>query len=226
VSQQLADEVAPLGLTKVAFVPNAVAGTVARPEAASSHRRILVLGSLIPRKQPLAVLEAFGAIAARTSDAELVYVGEGSLRPSIQVAAARVGLTDRVAIKGYVSDDVRTAMLRDAVIFVLYSLEEGMSLALLEAMSAGKAIIASDIPANRSLVDGESSVLVPPNDTERLSTAMSLLLENPFLRQKLGTEARKRSERYSIERIGTLYGQMYASAETKEKHHSHPGEHS
>jgi glycosyltransferase involved in cell wall biosynthesis len=84
-------------------------------------------------------------------------------------------------------------------IFVLPSLSEGSPFSLIEAMAAGKAIIASNIPAIREIVeDGKEALLFNPYIPEQLKEAILKLYHNPELRRKLGQNAEKKVKQYDI----------------------------
>lgn len=102
-------------------------------------------------------------------------------------------------------------LLQIADVFVLASLWEGFPNVLLEAMSAGKAIVATAIPGNDEVIsDGKTGIMVPPADARALARAVSLLLEDEGLAQRLGEEARCQAlRRFSAERLAQEYMSFY-----------------
>jgi glycosyltransferase involved in cell wall biosynthesis len=91
-------------------------------------------------------------------------------------------------------------------VFVFLSESEGSPIAILEAMAAGKAIIASKIPAIREIVrNGKEAILVDPHSMVDLKRAMLLLFNDSDLRDELARKVRERAELYDIDRV---YGQM------------------
>jgi glycosyltransferase involved in cell wall biosynthesis len=98
-------------------------------------------------------------------------VGEGPERPALEAKVAALGLADAVELPGAVADPAQP--LRAADLFVLPSREEGMSIALLEAMALGLPLVASSVPGNRRLVqDFKHGRLVPPDDPKALAGAI------------------------------------------------------
>lgn len=139
-------------------------------------------------------LDVLLSAAAGLSDARVVVAGEGSERIELERQAAALGLGERVLFLGYRTDI--PALLAASDVFVLPSRFEGSSLAVLEAMAAGKAVVSSSIGGtNELIVSGESGVLVPPDDIEALSCALRGLLDDGELRARLGAAASARVDR-------------------------------
>ena len=101
-------------------------------------------------------------------NARLTLIGEGPERTSLERQVARLGLAGAVDLPGATDDP--SPCLRDSDLFVLPSREEGMSVALLEAMALGIPLLATSIPGNRRLIqDFKHGRLVPPDDPEALA---------------------------------------------------------
>ena len=132
--------------------------------------------------------------ATEVPDAVFVLAGEGPERPPLEAQAAELGLADRVQFLGH-RDDI-PELLAACDLFALPSLYEGSSLALLEAMAAGRAVVSSAIGGTDELIDdGETGLLVPPGDPAALATAIRRLLSDTTLRTSLARRARERVER-------------------------------
>ena len=99
-------------------------------------------------------------------------------------------------------DDI-PAVWQESHIAVLPSYREGLPMALLEAVSCGRPIVAADVPGSREIArDGESALLVPPRDPAALAAAILQLADDPALRARLGAGGRRLVEReFSEERI-------------------------
>jgi glycosyltransferase involved in cell wall biosynthesis len=108
------------------------------------------VGRLAPEKGLDRLIAAWPEVRARHPAARLTLVGEGPERSALAEQIARLGLNQAVELPGAVADPV--ARLRAADLFVLPSREEGMSVALLEAMALGMPLVASAIPGNRQLI--------------------------------------------------------------------------
>ncbi len=145
-----------------------------RPEWRAAPRAVYV-GRLAPEKGLSTLLRAWPAVLKIHSRARLTLLGEGPERERLEAEVRSLGLslgTDQaVELPGAVSDV--TCALRNADLFVLPSREEGMSIALLEAMALGIPLVASSIPGNRRLVsDFKHGRLAPPDNPSLLATAI------------------------------------------------------
>jgi glycosyltransferase involved in cell wall biosynthesis len=137
-----------------------------RPDWRVSPRAAFV-GRLAPEKGLDTLIDAWPAVRAAHPGARLTLIGEGPERPALEARARNLGLTlgpgQAVELPGIAADPV--AALRDADLFVLPSREEGMSIALLEAMALGIPLVASSIAGNRRIVgDFKHGRLAPPDD--------------------------------------------------------------
>lgn len=145
-------------------------------------------GQLLAAKGLQHLLEAWRTIVAKRSDARLWIVGDGPERPRLERLISDLGLTGRAALTGAI-DQVKDFLLA-ADLFVLPSLEEGTSLALLEAMSHALPIVASDVPGNRAVVRHEvEGLLVPSQDPASLAAAIQRIWGEPDLADRLGAAA-------------------------------------
>jgi glycosyltransferase involved in cell wall biosynthesis len=131
------------------------------------------VGRLAVEKSIGTLLDAWPLVRAEFPGARLVLVGDGPERAGLEAHAARLGLTtaDVVRFAGALADP--SAALREADLFVLPSREEGMSIALLEAMALGLPVVVSSIPGNRKLVaDFKHGRLFPVSDPAALARAV------------------------------------------------------
>jgi glycosyltransferase involved in cell wall biosynthesis len=140
-------------------------------------------------------LISFANIAQDDPLIKLVLVGTGSLESQLREYVSKRNIEDKVIFCGVRYDIGR--ILSSFDIFVLPSYTEGLSTALLEAMASGRAIICSDIPANRELVThNQEALLVNPYNPEELERAIQLLSNDHLLRLKLGYNAKIRAIQY------------------------------
>jgi glycosyltransferase involved in cell wall biosynthesis len=118
----------------------------------------------------------------------------------------------RVSLPGQVQHPA--TVLARADLFVLSSRYEGFPMALVEAMACGLAAIATDCPSGpREIVqDGVDAVLVPPEDVEALAATMDRLMADDAERQRMGARAGEVVERFGIERISTMWDELFAAA--------------
>jgi glycosyltransferase involved in cell wall biosynthesis len=133
--------------------------------------RAVFVGRLAPEKGLDVLIDAWPQVLATFPTARLTLVGEGAQRSALEGRVARLGLGGLVDLPG-VTDDP-TSRLRAADLFVLPSREEGMSVALLEAMALGLPLVATSITGNRRLVqDFKHGRLVAPDDPSALARAV------------------------------------------------------
>lgn len=164
-----------------------------------------------PKNQPLLV-EAFLRGPAADSRSRLLLVGSGGWQSELQSQISAYGLQEKVRLLGYRSDIPETLGAID--IFVLPSSWEGNPLCIMEAMAAGKPVIASRVGGIPDLVENElSGVLVPSDNIDALTQAMNELLKNEIKRQTMGKNAaRQAAERFGIESMTKAYEELYAQA--------------
>ena len=205
-----ADVLARLGVQadRLAVIPNGVDQTRWTPRSPSSvscrrrvrerlgHDRIfLYMGRVSTEKNVEALLKGWKLV--NPSGCRLVIVGDGPLRATLQNTHA----DDDVLWWGYESDlETRIALLQESEVFVLPSLVEGLSLALLEAMASGCACLATDAGADGEvLAEGAGIVLSTQGVATQLRTLLPVLRDQPLLTAELGRRARERVlERYTL----------------------------
>ena len=149
---------------------------------------------------------AVRALPALPADVRLAVLGEGPERTRLEALAEELGASNRLLLPGRVGDVA--AWLRRATLLVHPVRWEGFGLALLEAMLAAKPVVASDVSSIPEIVvDGETGVLVPPDDPRALGRALLGVLQDPRRGERLGTAGRERALReFSVDRMasGTL----------------------
>ncbi len=155
----------------------------------SPQRHIGLVANLRPIKDPATFVRAAERVRATHPEARFSIAGEGELRPHLEQLIRELGLQDRVALIGRVTDV--PAYLAGIDIAVLCSRSEGSPNAVLEYMSAGRAVVASAVGGTRELIEeGRNGFLVPPDDPEALATAIRRYLDDPPLAIQCGEAAR------------------------------------
>jgi glycosyltransferase involved in cell wall biosynthesis len=210
---------------KVAVLYNAVRFTTepVRQDHESARMRlglpsdalvIGTLGRLTEQKGQLALLDAVAKLTPRIAKLALIVAGDGPLRGRLEERARDLGIAERVRFLGIRRDRDTLYAAMDA--FVLPSRWEGLSLALVEAMGAGRAVVATDVGGNPEVVShGKTGLLVPPGDASALADALATVLTDGQLAQSLGSAACSDArERFSIDRhvsrLAALYRQGVA----------------
>jgi glycosyltransferase involved in cell wall biosynthesis len=175
-----------------------------------STPRLLFLSNLLVDKGPLVLAAALAELARRGLRFEATFAGEPSRE--LSAPALRDALGDRARYVGAVAGEDRLALFRDHDIFAYPSLRDAFPLAVLEAMSAGLAIVASDVGAIAEIT-ADTALLVPPNEPGRLADALAQLITVPSLRTELGRAARERYlARYTVASFETALAAAITSS--------------
>lgn len=171
--------------------------------------RILFVGRLVEKKGVAVLLTALDHIGSEVPWS-LDVVGDGPLRAELEARAGR--LPNPVRFHGQQPARALATLLHECEIAVFPSLparsgdQDGLPVAMLEAMAAGRAVVASRIAGiDEAIVDGTHGVLVPPRDATALATALRSLLTDPDRRAALGERAAVRAESYSVDAVGERY---------------------
>ena len=193
--------------SKVVVVPNGVdlARFTPKPDREGARfglpRDAAVIGTigrLDPAKDHLTMLSAFEIVRESVPAAHLVIVGEGACRTEIEAFIAAHGLGPSVSLLGQ-RFDIPT-LLADMDVFALSSINEGLPLALLEAMATARPVVTTDVGAAGGVVRrAGAGIVVPPKDASSLARALLSLLNNTALARRFGALGRSAVEdRYSL----------------------------
>jgi len=156
-------------------------------------------------------------------NAIFVLAGDGPERACLEAQADRLGIGDRVIFLGHRNDVAD--LLASCDLFVLPSLYEGLPLSLLEAMAAGKPVVATSVGGTpEAVLDGETGFLVPPRDPAPLVGAIHRLLADACLRRKMGLAGRLRVQRnfstmQMVARVTQTYEKLLDRREKSSVHH-------
>ena len=205
-----------LGVAKgtLAVIPNGVDPNIWRPGASqlserfSGKRVFLYMGRLATEKNVEALLRAWKLV--ELPGCLLVVVGDGPMRQQLQASHS----SNNVIWWGYEADqEIRLALLQVAEVFMLPSLVEGLSLALLEAMASGTACVATDAGADGDVLEGGAGIVISTQGvTTQLRTLLPVLREQPILSKELGRRARERVlERYTLQANIDALEQLYCN---------------
>ncbi|MFK7943592.1 MAG: glycosyltransferase [Paracoccaceae bacterium] len=156
-----------------------------------SGKELLFVGRLAAVKGLPVLLEAVASLCRRHPDVRLTMIGDGPERGQIEALADRLGITENVRFKGYLSQESVAAQLTRTDVFVLPSFAEGVPVVLMEAMACRVPVVATQIAGVGELVEnGVSGLLVPPADLDGLIDAIESLLMDPQRRRVMGNFGR------------------------------------
>ena len=197
---------------KIQVIPNGVDTNLYSPGASQFYIKhnlkkcVVFVGRMTKIKNPEVLIKSFLEINPN-KNTKLVLVGTGDLEKELKEMYG----DDRIIFTGLIKDEEKKIdILRSCQIFVLPSGYEGMSLALLEAMSSGLACIATDVGAHPELLKNAGIVIPHNNLSHGLPMALNMLLENPWLVAEFGKRARKKIlKSYSNETIMPKYVELY-----------------
>ncbi|MGD1018511.1 MAG: glycosyltransferase [Verrucomicrobiia bacterium] len=186
--------------SRLQVIPNGIRVDRFAAAPRGAGRRVGTVGRLVPEKNYPLLLRATAAIP----DVDVVFVGDGPLREELQKQADA-----RVSFLGQRADVAE--LLAGFDVFVLPSNTEGMSIALLEAMAAGRPIVVTAVGGNVELIKHmQTGLVVPPNDEAALRTAIERLLADTALATRLGTAARAAAEKHhSVKAMTDRYEELW-----------------
>jgi glycosyltransferase involved in cell wall biosynthesis len=231
MNEEMARAVVALGVPegKVQVLPMGVELGRIRPVDAGAQRtpgRLVFVGRLVEKKGVSILLKALEAVPAEI-DWSLDLIGDGPLRAELEAQARPFG--SRITFHGQQGSAELGRMLAQAAVAVFPSVraqsgdQDGLPVALLEAMAAGTPIVASALPGLSDAVtgtsalagtaaDGPAGVLVEPGDATALTAAMTRLLADDDLRAAMGRAAVQRASAYSMDAIGARYVELLRDA--------------
>jgi glycosyltransferase involved in cell wall biosynthesis len=216
----LAEEIAAgVSASLLVHVPNAAVG----PQGAERSRSdgvpdgpfVLSLGQLDERKGHHVLVAAWPDVVRARAGARLVLVGDGPCRAELESQARALGVTTSVIFAGFRGDP--DAFVAACTMLVQPSLTEGMPNAVLEAMAAGKPVVASRVGGIPEIVlDGETGALVPGGDPRALAGAILALLDDPGRAARLGLAGAARARaHFTIDSVRAAMEEVYGTADPR-----------
>lgn len=166
-------------------------------------------GRIVKQKRLDLLLEAFSHVLLRYPKARLLVVGEGELMPELKAFAESVNVSHAVIWTGFRQDI--PSLLAAMDLYIQPSANEGLPLSILEAMSAGKAVIATDVGAAQEvLTHQKSGILIPPGSAPAIENAILDLLNRPDKRAALSQAAREHViQEFGVQRMVEAYRCVY-----------------
>ena len=200
ISSYTAREIARFANVPVQVIPYTLpfVEDASKPRERRAGFQVLFVGRLVERKGVTHLIEAVRRLPADLGG-RLIVIGDGPERAVLEAQTRAAGIAERVEIRGRVSDAELRAAYAASDALVLPSIldargdTEGLGVVLLEAMSYGVPVVASDIGGITDIVEhDQSGVLVPPGDAAHLAQALERLARDPALRARLGSAGAQR----------------------------------
>jgi glycosyltransferase involved in cell wall biosynthesis len=194
----------------VQVIANAVPAPATRPEAKLDNTPvILFLGRLGDRKGTKDLLQALSLLGDIPFRA--VIAGDGDVA-AFQAQATQLGLGGKVLFPGWVGKDDATRLMQQASVFVLPSYNEGLPMAVLEALACGVPVVSTAVGSVPDAVqDNYNGFLITPGDVDALAARLQPLLQDSVLRERLATAARTSwEEHYQVQKCGQRFLDAYS----------------
>lgn len=155
---------------------------------------VLLMARLVEKKGVDTAIRAVADLGRRSIPVRLVILGSGPLQPALEGLAQDLGVGSNVTFAGSVAHGAARALLEQALFVIVPSHWEAFGMVCLEAMMAKKAVIGSRNGGIREIVvDGETGLLVKPNDSRELAKALETLLNDPARAAAMGARGRERA---------------------------------
>ncbi len=201
-----------LELERCQVIPNGVAGeflSVQRDSRAVTGP-LVFFGRMVREKGLHTLVEALGLMGV--SAPECCFVGSGPLKDTVGNRLRQLGLAERVRFEPWLDPSALAALLSRAALAVLPSMEESFGNAMAEAMAAGVPLVTTRVGSIPELVgDDGNALLVPPEDPSALADAITALIRDPEVAERMAAAGRKRvRETFTWDRVASRYEQLYA----------------
>lgn len=208
-----------LGAKKVAYVPGVGVDTAFFAEKAGKRDALLSeisadkdsiillgVGELSDRKNHSVSIKALSLL--ENKNVHLVIAGTGEKREEFLAIAKELGVSDRVHLLGFRTDIAE--LMKSADIFLFPSIQEGLPVALMEAMSCSLPVICSEIRGNTDLIDETCGILCPAADAQEFRSAVDKLISEEDIRKAMAEKALERSKNYDIKIIENHMKDIYS----------------
>jgi glycosyltransferase involved in cell wall biosynthesis len=216
VSKSIAQELKEydINLDEITVINNGVNETFFYPlkkETNEENKYIMYVGRIDYEKGLFDLIKCGKYISNKRSDLSFIIAGIGKDFKKLKNKIKKENLQDMFKFLGQVDKDKLLKLYQNATLFVFPSYHEGLPGVLLEAMSCGLPIIATDVRGNRDLISHkENGLLIPIQDSKKMAETISILLENKKLREQLGKNARKTIvEKYTWNNVYNHYLKCY-----------------
>ena len=185
-----------------------------------AEKLIVTLGAsrITTRKGIEYLIKAFKKLVPKYPNVYLKAMGDGDEKSNLENLTKELGLAENIEFIGRIPREKTTPFYQEASIFVLPSLNEGMSNAMLEALSAGLPLLATDTGGTKEIVEeGKNGFIIKMKDSDDIADKMEILIKNEELRIKMGIESRKKAEKMSWENVAKDYFDLYGQVSNLKK---------
>lgn len=174
------------------------------------HFTIICVSRVTPRKGIRFLIQAFKTLSGRYDQARLLIVGDGNEKKSLEDLVQGLGIKDKVEFAGAIAHENVLAYYQRANIFVLPSLNEGMSNVMLEALAVGLPVVATDTGGTKELLTNNvNGLVVKMKDSNDLAEKIEKLILSPELEKTMSLESRKLAQTLSWGKVAGEYVELY-----------------
>lgn len=216
------------GLTtpdRVHVVPDGVRLDVFRPSPAELEPEtgdqppvVLYCGRFAPEKGWADYVEAAAQLIVEGSNARFVMCGDGNELKHCRAELRRLGIQNRVELRGHLERDQIAAEIKTAAVVVIPSRHEELGGTVLEALTAGRAVVVTEVGGLPEVVDhGQAGLIVPPCDPAALAAAVRKHLESPELRREHGLAGMRRAARFDLHEVTRQLAEVYGSVRARHR---------
>lgn len=176
---------------KIAVIHNGIDTNVfVPPNKETNCGQILWIGRFIPGKGAEYLIETFSILVREWPDLKLLMIGNGPFKKNIEQKIHELNLSKNIIMKGFVPNSELPSIYQNSDVFVLPSINEGVPRTILEAMACGIPVVCTELPQLIDIVKG-CGIMVPKRDPQALAEAVSKIISDKGLSQKLGENGRK-----------------------------------
>jgi len=214
VSSSLKNEMVALGGAEgcIRVIPNGVNLESFRGQNVfeSVKPYLFSMGRLVFIKGYDIVIKTFAKITEENYNIDLIIAGRGPEEGSLRDLVRKKGLSGRVKFVGFVDGEKKVSLLKGSRFCVCPSRREGLGLANIEALAAGKPVVAFDVDGISDIIEpGKNGLLAKPGDSEDLASKMQILLRDENLRERMGRQALRMARKYDWRQIAKKYESLY-----------------
>lgn len=199
---------------KIDIIYNGIDINIFHPDTKVKDRKkfIVTLGGtrITPRKGIKYLIEAVHKLVSRYPQIYVTIIGEGSEKESLENLSKDLKIKDRITFLDRVDNHNIPPYYQEASVFILPSLNEGMSNAMLEALASGLPIVATDTGGTQELVkDGVNGFIIKMKNSQDIADKLEKIITNDELCQRMGDSSRKIAENLSWEKVALDYLNIY-----------------